>query len=224
MCLADDDFAAKVAWLKQKMRGRMYGEPSSPKARRPLSYAVNYGASLEHVKQLAQQCSFTPDECRKLWRLNIREAMLIAAILFPAPSAQEMLEWADAVKTPDMAEQASFFLFARTQDKGVFIKGLLGKKECEYAFAIACFTAGRALMNGETLQASVVDSLLSCAQSKETFSTAESRALSLFVRQLVRKKTSLDGVNALLDSLRENRTEEAQRLVFEVETEIEYGA
>ncbi len=218
MCFASDDFAAKVSWLKKKLRVRMNGETSSQMTKRQLGYAVNYGASLEHIKQLAAQCQFTPDECRKLWRLDIREAMLIAAILFPEPTAAEMTDWAELVRTPDMAEQASFFLFARVDGFDRFATALLTRNQ-GYDFAIACFTAGRMLLNGRPVDGETTERILALAQQRTTLSIADYRALSLFVRQLIRHHLATHSVDALVAALRSRADEPSHRLLYDIDTE-----
>ena len=61
----------------------MNGETSQQMTARGIKYRKNYGISIPHIKEIAKAYSFTPQECERLWMMEIRETMLLAAILMP---------------------------------------------------------------------------------------------------------------------------------------------
>lgn len=221
--LADNDFEQKIKELKTMLRLRMNGETSSQMNKRNLSYTINYGVALHHIKEIAGRVTFTPEECKKLWLMNIRETMLLACILLPDSSAtlDEMCDWATKINTPDMAEQASFFLFGRGEETERFVSNMLSASHT-YAYAIACFSAGRRLQLKHELSDDIIKSTLSQSEEKENLNSAEMRGLSLLLRQCVRHKKELsDTINATIERLKSNPSADVQRIVYEVETEIE---
>ncbi len=220
ICLADDDFEVKFRRLEKLLRLRMNGETSEQMSLRNVSYTTNYGASLPHIKELAAQCNFTPSDCRRLWLLNIREAMLIAAISLPNPKVDEMLDWSQHVHTPDMAEQASFFLFARTDEIDKFLISLIGRTGHAESFAIACFSAAKALLSGRAVADETLRIILSSATQK-TRTTVDFRGLSFLARQIVRRKSLPDALEVLMSELKKSNENAAQQAFFEVQNEID---
>lgn len=220
--IADDDFEQKVKALKQRLRLCMNGETSAQMAHRNISYAINYGASLPHIKALAQESHYTPDECRRLWRLNIRETMLIAAMLLPDSHAtpDEMAQWAELIATPDMAEQASFFLFYRTNGIDSFVTTLLSSTNA-YALATACYTIGRAMQKGLPVAQPTIGAAVAAATLKTSYTATEVRALSLMARQTIRQCPAHEAIAELTNHLRSNPSNSTQQLLFEIDNEME---
>lgn len=220
--IADEDFERKITLLKTKLRVRMNGETSAQMERRKLNYTINYGASLQHMKDLSAMMHFTADECRKLWMMNIRETMLIAAMQFPVSKAdtEEMLQWARRILTPDMAEQSAFFLFSRIDGIDEFVVALADCK-AEFSLATACFSAARTLQIGRKLKNDTVIKLIDKVQSINDINVTEARAISFLLRQIVRQKIDCVDVNELLNSLLDRESSPAKQIAFEVQAEIE---
>ncbi len=219
--ITDNNFDQKIKELKTMLRLRMNGETSTQMKKRNLKYTLNYGVSLPHIKEIAGKVSFTPDECKKLWLMNIRETMLLACMLMPQSAAtlDEMTDWAQRIETSDMAEQASFFLFGRLEIADKIATTMLNATHT-YAYAITYFTAGRALQMGININNDTAKEIISRIKDTKVFNTAEARGLSLLLRQIIRHKRDLiDDVNRVLENIKNSGTEEAQRLVYEVETE-----
>lgn len=220
ICLANDDFAQKVDNLKKRLRLRMNGATTEQMEKRCLDYAINYGAQLPHIKEMAKTCSFSPDECRKLWQLNIRETMLLATMLMPDPSAEEASVWAQEVRTPDMAEQAAFFFFCRTTDFDSLASRLISSS-APYCRAIVCFAAGRRLLTGAEVSHEAAAAILGSLQEPSVINKAEARAISLFLRQLVRHDVQRSLVDDIIKAYEDANLPELQSVVFEVKNEIE---
>ena len=101
------------------------------------------------VKELAEESNYTFDDCCRLWKLNIREAMLIAAMCVKDQDAtsDKLATWVENIATPDMAEQASFYLFKRIKDIDVFIEKVMSE-EYAYGKSVAYFAAARTMQKG----------------------------------------------------------------------------
>lgn len=221
--ITDNDFEQKIKELKVMLRLRMNGETSVQMKRRNLHYTINYGVSLPHVKEIASRMTFTPEECRKLWLMNIRETMLLACMQMPADRAttDEMCAWAEKISTPDMAEQASFFLFGRL-DNASQIASRVVEGTSNYALATSCFTVGRALQLGKSPEVDVVRRLFVVLMSRREYNGAELRGMSLLLRQCVRKAEVCGvDVEVVVGHLRRFDMPEVQSVVYEVEMERE---
>jgi len=220
--LYDDKFENKLNELRKRFRSRMNGKTTEQMQNGQISYKENYGASLQHIKELAQEMSFTPNEYSLLWRTNIREAMLISAINYPDEftSAEEMTSWAKTICTADMAEQASFFLFYRCHDVDHFITNIL-QETTTYTLTIATFTAGRAIAKGRQLSDNTYRTLTDIILSTTSISSSEARGISLFLRQLCKITAYVDTVKSLADIYSKRSDSMSKQISFEVINEIE---
>ncbi len=219
--LADNVFSDKLEKLQKKLRSRMNGEASSQMSRLNSNYTINYGLALPQIKEISTLFEFTDDELRKLWRTDIREAMIIVAMKFSEPEADEMFELARGISTPDMVEQASFFLFWRTKNVEVFVRKLL-TDDCEFSVAIAYFTMGNLLKKVDGYNEVLCCEMLEKAMEMASFTICEMRGLSLFLRQLVRKGFSKERISDFLCKIEQIPTPEARSLVEEVKNEMEF--
>lgn len=220
--VTDEEFDNKVVILKKHLRSRMNGKTSEQMQNGMIDYTLNYGVSLEHVKELADILKYSADDCRKIWRLNIREAMLIAAMTMPSAEAtcDEMLEWASIIRTPDMAEQASFFLFWRTTDISKFISCLVAA-ETSYSLSIASFTAGRALQKNIAIDEDSVIAVIDRCRNSAKLRSHEGRGISLMLRQAVRKQIVAPQIEDLISGFKNSDDDIRRQIAFEVEAEKE---
>lgn len=178
-------------------------------------YKINYGVSLPHLKEIAHEVIFSPEECDKLWTTNIREAMLVACIQLPDAEASKMVEWTKLVATVDMAELASFLLFYRTHELTAFCEALV-KRNNPYDFTIAVHSAARALQH--SLPATDAANVICDAIMQRTeFSLSEVRGIAMLINRL-----NIDGQTAplakkVVDYLTNINTDDAQKILFSVE-------
>lgn len=222
IAIADQDFDNKVLILKKHLKSRMNGKATEQMENGQLDYAQNYGVSLQHIKELAAQLNYSADDCIKFWRLNIREALLIAAICMPTNRAtsQEMISWVKYIHTPDMAEQASFFLFWRTTDIDSLIDKLTNIQH-EYALSIASFSLGRAIQRSQIVSNKTITKLISFINNKETLRPSDGRGVSLFLRQIARNSNFYSQVQNTINTLSTQQNNTAQQVAFEVQAELD---
>ena len=216
--ITDADFDNKVKELKLRLKSRMNGQTTEQMQNGQIDYALNYGVSLQHVQELAAELSYTPAECSMLWQLNIREAMLIAAIKMPSEYATptEMMRWVSAIKTPDMVEQGSFFLFWRTLQINDFVLLLL-QSQVAFAQSVAFFATGRALLKGRGVSDEVISALLATVDCNAQWTTLEARGASLLLRQIYQQKTSFaDKVRSIVCSMQQSDDMLKKQIAFEL--------
>lgn len=219
--LEDSAFNDKFVELKNEFRRHMNGEASAMMTKQNVKYGANYGVSQQHIKEIASQFQFTIDECKRLWASNIREAKLVAAIHFAInnATAETLLEIVQSIDTTDMAEQTAFFLFGKTFDINNFISKLIDDKST-YAFGLSYMSAGRYMQNGNDLSASTIDVLLKKLPTHKFFSITEFRAISFFLRQLIRTDINhFEIINNTLKQMQNAQPTMVQQLFNEIEDE-----
>ncbi len=220
--IADEAFEHKVNALKQRLKSRMNGKTTEQMQNGQIDYALNYGVSLQHVRELADELDYTPSDCTRLWQLNIREAMLIAAIKMPSKkaTATEMIQWASIIRTPDMVEQGAFFLFWRAEGLETMIEMLLQKTQEPFALAIAFFAAGRALQKKRKINNSIIEQLLSAVEYSKQLNSITTRGASFLLRQVANTGAYSMRVKDIITTLKSINAQWATQLAFEVECEL----
>lgn len=180
-----NEYHAKVEKLLKNFKARMNGETAAQMRERGITYARNYGISIPHLKDMLAALNFSPDELEKLWWMEYRETMMIACMAMPehALTLERMTGWSEGITHPDIARQASFYLFARMPEPDEFLKILANRKN-PLLCSVAYLTAGRILqtcqyIEDETIQ--LLHTLLPFALNEEERILSE--GISLFLRQ-----------------------------------------
>ncbi len=184
----NNEFDKKFSALKNSFRSRMNGETAQQMKKRGITYRLNYGIATPHIKEIAKAYSFSPSECERLWFMEIREAMLLAAMQMPQEelTPQRMMRWSSMIKNSDIAEQAAFFLFSRMEHADAFLADCLQQSNSLLA-STAFFTAGRRLQLGSTLSNESMTNLLQIVEKPEQLTdNLLLRGISLFLRQGLR--------------------------------------
>ena len=220
--LTDDDFEAKINDLKKRLKSRMNGKTSEQMNNTQVHYAINYGLDIKHIKELASESDYSADDCRRFWKLNIRESMLIAAMCLKddAATADEISEWAKYVATPDMAEQSSFYLFRRVDDVDKFVSNVISQGG-DYSRCIAYFTTARVLQSHKSVKQSTLDALLGMIEDCNTPSMADVRGMSFLLRQLVACGLCIERVGNLVDGFSKREELPLKQLAYEVRCEMD---
>lgn len=223
--LANNEFDIKFKKLKNSFRSRMNGEISFQMKQRGINYKQNFGISIPHVKEMKDAFSFTPSECERLWFHEIRETMLMAAMLLPDDELTpvRMNEFSMAIKNIDIAEQSAFFMFSRMPDLDRFIADI-SLNDNEFVTATAFFAAGRALQTGRVLTPESIDRLVQCVGSIMGGNQGNAmRSVSFFVRQSLRKSLVTNQfAESLMAELRNMGTGSSLQLAEELQMELDY--
>ncbi len=219
--IANADFENKLNNLKIRLKSRMNGQTTEQMQNGQIDYALNYGVSLQHVQELAAELDYTPTECTLLWQLNIREAMLIAAIKMPTQCATpaEMMRWIPFIKTPDMVEQSVFFLFWRVTDIDIFLTLLL-QSDAQFALSVAFFAAGKALQKQRSIATQTLNMLTNAIANKTQWSQPEARGASLLLRQIGQTKAFAAEVKRIISTMKQSANQLQEQIAFEVDMAI----
>ncbi len=101
--------------IKQKLRLNMNGIASADMREAGMGYKLNFGVGLPGLKQIASEQGKDPELAVALWKEDIRECRILAALIYPENQFQPDLAdlWIEQIKYPDLAEVCSMYLFSR---------------------------------------------------------------------------------------------------------------
>ena len=110
----------KAKEIKQSLRLYMNGVTAQSLREKGLNYHLNWGASLQHLQEMAAETKdegLTETELKELslllWKENIRECKILATMLMPPekfPADLAML-WVEQTPTQEIAEMAAMNLY-----------------------------------------------------------------------------------------------------------------
>ena len=101
--------------IKQKLRLTMNGVASTDMRKAGIGYKLNFGVGLPALKEIAQGIEKSPELAAALWKEDIRECRILAALVYPQdqfmPDMADL--WIEQIEYPDLAEVCSMYLFSR---------------------------------------------------------------------------------------------------------------
>ena len=91
---------------------RMNGATVGQMEKAGIVYRKNYGVSMEHLKEIAARLARRYDLAERLWFLEIRETMLLAAMIVPPNkiSLVKAMEWCQKIDNNDLVERSTMYL------------------------------------------------------------------------------------------------------------------
>ena len=110
----------KAKEIKQSLRLYMNGVTAQSLREKGLNYHLNWGASLQHLQEMAQETKgegLTETELKELslllWKENIRECKILATMLMPPEKflADLAMLWVEQTPTQEIAEMAAMNLY-----------------------------------------------------------------------------------------------------------------
>ena len=103
--------------IKQKLRLTMNGIASADMRKAGIGYKLNFGVGLPVLKDMAKDIEKSPELAAALWKEDIRECRILAALIYPQeqfmPDMADL--WIEQIEFPDLAEVCSMYLFSRMQ-------------------------------------------------------------------------------------------------------------
>ncbi|MDO9152824.1 MAG: hypothetical protein Q7U47_03795 [Paludibacter sp.] len=113
--LANDELDWKIKELRQKIRLSMNGIVSELMTKNGIIYKKNYGVSIPRIIEIAKP--YIPDHvlAQRLWAMEIRETMMMAALIEPIDNFPPDLakNWIGKIKQLDLLEFTSLYLFSK---------------------------------------------------------------------------------------------------------------
>lgn len=104
----------QIRHVKLHLRGVMNGVVSQSMREKGLTYKLNFGVDLPRLRLLANEFPHTATLAAALWKEDIRECRLLAAMLYPAEEYPEELAdlWIEQMKYTEEAECTVLHLFS----------------------------------------------------------------------------------------------------------------
>lgn len=103
----------KLKEIKQSFRLLMNGVTSQSMREKGSDYHINWGASLTHLREMADEIGKDYHLAIALWKENVRECKILATMIMPADEIlPEVVDiWMEQTTSQEMAEMASFNLY-----------------------------------------------------------------------------------------------------------------
>ena len=101
--------------IKARLRSAMNGPVSQSMREKGLTYKVNFGVELPRLREMADELPHTYELAAALWKEDIRECRLLAAMLMPVADFPEDLAdlWVEQMRFTEEAECTVLHLFSR---------------------------------------------------------------------------------------------------------------
>ena len=105
----------RILEIKQKLRLNMNGVASTGMREAGIGYKLNFGVGIPALKQIASETGKDADLAAALWKENVRECKILAALVYPEDEFMPDLAdlWIEQIEFPDLAEVCSMYLFCR---------------------------------------------------------------------------------------------------------------
>ena len=108
----------QVLEIKRMLRLEMNGEASRSMRESGIGYGLNFGVGLPGLKEIAEHFDKDSALAQVLWKENVRECRMLAALIYPQEQFLPDLAdiWVSQIEYPDLAEVCSMYLFSRMKD------------------------------------------------------------------------------------------------------------
>lgn len=108
----------RILKIKKDLRLDMNGVASAGMRNGGISYGLNFGVGLPRLRQIAGDIGFDASLALSLWKENVRECRIIAALVYPPAEFLPDLadEWVSQIQSSDLADVCSMYLFSRMKD------------------------------------------------------------------------------------------------------------
>lgn len=109
----DEKIIERAKEIKRSFRLMMDGVTSQSMRDKGADYHVNWGASLPMLRAKAKEMGYDHDLAVELWKDNVRECKILAAMTMPPEEMSRQLAelWMDQTTTVEMAEITAMYLY-----------------------------------------------------------------------------------------------------------------
>lgn len=159
--------AEQLRYVKRGLRGVMNGPVSEQMRNMGLTYRVNFGVELPRLREMSAELPHTYDLAAALWKEDIRECRLLAAMLMPSEAFTEDLAevWVEQMRFPEEAQCTVQHLFARRPYAGAAAFRWIAREERMFRLC-GWLLLSRLMMNGAVPAPRDVDALLDHAATE----------------------------------------------------------
>jgi len=108
----------QLAYIKKNIYLHKNGIVSESMEAKGIRYGLNYGVSIPDLKQMAVTLPHDAILAQRLWDENIREAKLLATLLYPTEMMNEVkaTTWLNDIHNIELAEQTARNLFSKSPE------------------------------------------------------------------------------------------------------------
>ena len=213
----------EIEWVLNQVRLHMNGATASQMEERGIKYRINYGVGVPHLKLLADRIPVSYELAERLWFMEVRETMILAALIVPDEemTLERCIEWSSKVNNVDIIERSAMFLWGRLAT-AVKCSSIWLSKETIWERALAFYTMGRMVQlknpGADYLIGDVVGML-----SIERDDLVCLKAASYLIRMLIRAgKIDNENLPQLIDRLHKTPNKNKQMLGQELHTELNF--
>lgn len=211
---------AQINDIKRQIRLSMNGVVADSMQQSGIIYKLNFGVSYPRIKQLASAYAPSVTLAQGLWRLKIRETMLMAAMLMPPEAFDKEMaqEWAAEIHQPELVQQLCLQLFSKLS----YAPDLCQQwASCEQIWLqVTAFTlAARvtSVMTPEVLQWLIQTAI----QLSETENIHLYKAIALFLSRSCRLNSDIaQQIWKALEPLERKNSKGQQYITYEVKQEL----
>ncbi len=213
----------ELEWVLTQVRLHMNGATSAQMEERGIKYRINYGVSIPHLKQLAKRIPVSYELAERLWFMEIRETMILAAIIVPEDtmSLERCLEWSEKVINVDILERSAMFLWGRIALSEVCAFRWLNENS-GIKKALAFYTIGRMVqLKGPTDAYSISDIIKMLSVTEGDIYVL--KAASFLMRTLLRAGEQIeDSLKLFISGLAESTDKNRRLFGEELQTEVDF--
>ncbi len=217
--MTNEELNETIRLIRRQLVRSMNGVAAQQMREAGIRYEKNYGVELVRLCRMAETLPRDELLAQALWRLHIRETMMLAVLICPLSAFEriDVREWIAQIPAYELAEMASRKLFARLPNATELANDLLNGKD----FEPAC---GWLMLSSLLAQTADQESLkIKNLALAELSKTELLPALMLFFKRFAQEKTHL--CNDLLATLAEVKSTNVQLqfLYEEVKTQLEFS-
>lgn len=162
-----DSLSETLRTIKRSLRGVMNGPVSQSMREKGLTYKVNFGVELPRLRQMAEAWPHTYALAAALWKEDIRECRLLAAMLMPAEAFDADLAdlWVEQMRFVEEAECTVFHLFSHLPYASSRAFAWIARDEQMFRL-VGWLLLGRLFANGATPSDRDVDEMIDQAMAE----------------------------------------------------------
>lgn len=204
--------------IKLRMNGTTVGQMEG----RGIKYRVNYGVGFPHLKEIASMHRFDYNIAERLWLKEIRETMLLGAMLVPQSEMTlvRCREWSQLITNIDLVERTSMVLWGHLPIAEELVNEWKYSENL-WLKLLANYTNGWSVQYTNKCTELMIDELISEDLTKADYGYLKSVAFAVkkMIRVLGKSTVKLKG---WIEEVRDVKNKGLQLIVQEIVSEIEF--
>ncbi len=213
----------KISEIKKYFKKSMNGEVSHTMSSMGANYKVNYGIEYLRIKQISAHYQPNKDLAERLWNLNIREAMILATLLYPIDSfsKQTAEDWATQINQPELVEYFTMNILAKVEFANpLIIEWIISDNDWKKITAFTLSARTYKKLTDKEIEKIILE--IEKQATTDNFHLYKSMALSLSRMCRIDKSTT-ERIKNLIETFKHSQEKSKQYIATTVETEISFS-